>query len=131
MLESASSAVSDNSTKRSTSFAKTVNDLVHEESALDRARALKEQFDRAKTAHEHAPEKEKTHRDRGTAGASEAPLPEPHLRPGGSVQRSMDRAVSDENRTRTYKRAKQLKQQLEDHQQRHKPGLANDFDRTR
>jgi hypothetical protein len=45
--------VSDNPQKRSTSFAKTV-DLEHQNNALDRARALNEEFQRAKAARGHS-----------------------------------------------------------------------------
>jgi len=109
VLESASSAVSDNSTKRSTSFAKTVNDLVHEESALDRARALKAEFDRAKNAHEHSPEKEKTRQTQETASLSHAPVPEPHLRPDGSqIRRAVDRQIDKEKQVKAGARPKAL-----------------------
>ncbi|MGC2468004.1 MAG: hypothetical protein WA517_22630 [Candidatus Acidiferrum sp.] len=100
MLESASPAVSDNSTKRSTSFAKTVDDLVHQENALDRARALKAEFDRAKNAHEHSPEKEKTRQTQETAGLSHAPVPEPHLRPDSQIRRAVDRQIDKEKQAK-------------------------------
>ena len=58
MVKSVLTAVSDNLNKRTTSHAKTV-DLNEQKTALDRARSLKEQFDRSKAGHQHSLEHEK------------------------------------------------------------------------
>ena len=131
VLESASSAVSDNSTKRSTSFAKTVNDLVHEESALDRARALKAEFDRAKNAHEHSPEKEKTRQTQETASLPHAPVPEPHLRPDGSqIRRAVDRQIDKEKQAKAGGRPKAVSDAYKARFNQHKT-LNRDHDRDK
>ncbi len=98
--------MSDNLNKRSTSFAKTVDGLAHEESALDRARALKTEFDRAKNAHEHSPEKEKTRQTQETASLSHAPVPEPHLRPDSQIRRAVDRQIDKEKQAKAGGRPK-------------------------
>lgn len=51
--------MSDNPDQRATSHAKTL-DLDRQKTALDRARALKQEFDRANTAHDHSREQQRT-----------------------------------------------------------------------
>jgi hypothetical protein len=58
MIKSVLSAVSDNNKTRATSHAKSV-DLAHDQSAIDRARALNEEFKRAKAARQQSLEREK------------------------------------------------------------------------
>ena len=123
--------MSDDLKKRSTSFAKTVDGLVHEESALDRALSLKEEFERAKSVHEHAREQERPPRTQETMGTSHAPKPEPHLRPEGNIRRAVDRKIDNEKLKQAGQRAKELKDALKEHEQQHKPSLEKEWNKTR
>jgi hypothetical protein len=58
MIKSLPSTVSDDNKSRTTSHAKSV-DLTHDQSAIDRARALNEEFQRAKAARQKSLEREK------------------------------------------------------------------------
>jgi len=94
VIKSAATPVSDETTKRRTSFAKSVDGLVHEESALDRVPGLKEQFEQAKAAQEQTQENtQETEKTRAPArqAPSHTPRPEMHLRP----QRSLTRHIVD------------------------------------
>jgi hypothetical protein len=105
---------------RTTSHAKTV-DLNYEKSALDRALALKEQFNITKAA-QQALEQEKIRQAENASRTSHAPKPEQHLRPEGLIRREKDREIDMElqrkeaqrsdavNNARAFKhRAKQQK----------------------
>jgi hypothetical protein len=158
MVNSGSIAVSDNLNNRTTSHAKTV-DLTEHNSALDRARALKEAFEHAKASRQHSLEQEKPREpdpasrstshaktvdlgeqknslDRAAAlksqfeqahampvkareqdnvrqpenisGPPHAPRAEQHLRPQGEIRRAVDRQIDKEMLARENERARQV-----------------------
>ena len=84
---------------RPTSFAKSVEGLHHEESALDRARALRDQF---KHAQEQNNEKQKPREAERPQGETEKggsqmvrnDKPRPHLTPNGPMRTGPDRHAS-------------------------------------
>jgi hypothetical protein len=126
--------VSDNLRKRTTSHAKTVDGLVHEESALDRARALKEEFNRDKPAPEHsrAREHDKDQQSEKAVDLAHSPRPEPHLRPEGPIRREVDRQIDKEKLEKLNQRAKELSKACKEDDERHKSlDLAHDWQKTR
>lgn len=104
--------------KRTTSHAKSVEGLYQEENALDRARALKEDFERAvnEQAREKTRPQERTSETPSSSGY--APKPEMHLRPDGPARRAVDRAIDNKQRSKENKLSQEAQRALD---------LAKDF----
>lgn len=88
--------MSDGRQERPTSFAKSVEGLHHEESALDRARALRDQFTRAQEQNNEQ-KQQQAERPQGETEKSGSQMvrqdaPGMHLRPSGAM-RAPDRQV--------------------------------------
>jgi hypothetical protein len=125
----ASSAVADEITKRTTSFAKTIVDLVKEENSLDRAAAAREPFNRAAEGRENpaeriADEREKTAPAEGKK-FDHAPHPALNLRPQGPARRAMDRKIDYEKLRDINNAAKRRAAAAKSR------SLSRDFDRER
>jgi hypothetical protein len=73
--------MADDKQDRATSLAKNVDGLVQQESALDRARSLKEQFDRAQNQQEHQKSRETEQAKGGAQQRSMIKDDAPVLRP--------------------------------------------------
>jgi hypothetical protein len=92
--------------KRSTSHAKTV-EMDAQKNSLDRAAALKEQFDRAHAAPAKAREQDNARQAQNISGPAHAPRAEEHLRPQGEIRRAVDRQIDKELLAKEDQRAKQ------------------------
>ena len=98
----------DEPTKRTTSHAKSVEGLYQPENALDRARALKQDFERA-ARHDTNEKTLPQDRTSETPDTSRyAPRPEPHLRPEGPARRAVDRQIDKQKRSKEAERALEL-----------------------
>ncbi len=125
--------MSEDDKTRSTSFAKTVNDLVQHDSALDRIAALSEEFRRAVQPPQPAVEQTKA-RESDERTLTHAPAPAMNLRPGGLARYIVDKQIDkqklsalDARALELYNAAKQrfekpkskdLSQQFEQHKHR-------------
>ncbi len=117
--------------ERPTSHAKMV-DLNERESPLDRARALKREFNRTDAVHEQSRAQEKARQSRETDGPSHAPRAEPHLRPEGDIRRAVDRQIDKEKLARDHQRAKELAQAVREREEPHRQrDREDDRDRSR
>jgi hypothetical protein len=90
--------MADDQQVRGTSAAKNVDGLAQQESVLDRARALKEQFNRAASHQEQQQSKETEQSQSGVQQASMTKEDAPVLRPTptGPMRQGPDRAASTE-----------------------------------
>jgi len=110
--------VDDEPTKRTTSHAKSVEGLYQPENALDRARALKEDFERA-ARHDTNEKTLPQDRTSETPDTSRyAPRPEPHLRPDGPARRAVDRQIDKKERSKEAQRALELAQDFKQAKQK-------------
>jgi hypothetical protein len=116
-------------TERKTSFAKSVDGLHQEESALDRARALRDQFARAQEQDNHKQQVKETERPQGEADKSGSRMireDAPALRPSpsGPMRGAVDRQaaygkVAQERRVEDQKhKAAEIAQQFNARQQK-------------
>jgi hypothetical protein len=85
--------------ERTTSFAKSVEGLHKEESALDRARALRDQFAHAQEQNNQKQKPREAERPQGETEKSGSPMirndrPAPHLTPSGPMRSGPDRYAS-------------------------------------
>jgi hypothetical protein len=83
--------------ERTTSFAKSVEGLHHEDSALDRARALRDQFQHAQQQHAEKPrEAERPHGESEKSGSQMVRQDAPVLRPtpNGVMRQMVDRQAA-------------------------------------
>ncbi len=99
--------MSEQNKTRSTSFAKTVADLVQHESALDRVAALTNQFNRAIEPPPPPVQQEKA-RESDEKALTHAPRPEMHLRPGGLARVVVDRQIDKKQLSAVATRALEL-----------------------
>jgi hypothetical protein len=90
-----------------TSHAKSV-DLDYQKNDLDRALKLKQQFDRAKAAHDKSLEEKA--RDSGRV-EGHAPRAQQHLRPQGPTRVPVDREIDKEQHSKEDQRARALENQ--------------------
>ncbi len=119
---------------RPTSFAKTVEGLHHEESALDRAQALRQQFDRAQNDNQKQQESQKE-----TRKETERPAGSPMVQtdalvlrptPSGPMRQMSDRQANAIRLAREHDAARQAAQQrAQDFKARQ--GKSHDHDRER
>ena len=79
---------------RPTSFAKSVEGLHHEESALDRARALRDQFDRAQNDNQQQKERQTERPPAEGSQMVRADRPPMHPTPSGPMRSAPDRYAS-------------------------------------
>ena len=88
--------MADDEQKPKTSFAKGLDGLAQKENALDRARSLKEQFNRAANRQEHQQSKEAEQANSGTQQGSQM-IKEDALKPGptpsGPMRQMTDRQI--------------------------------------
>ena len=121
--------MADELTKRSTSFAKTIADLVKEQNSLDRAAAAREPFNRAAEGRENPAERITDEREK-TAPADgktldHAPHPALNLRPQGPARRAVDRKID-------YEKLRELNAAAKSRAKAAKSrSLSRDFDRER
>jgi hypothetical protein len=102
VLEYGLTPVADETKKRTTSFAKSLDDLVKETAALDKlSPAVREAFNRS--ADDLQWQNERAGKRRGEQERqtderrpSHAPSPQMHLKPEGPVRRAMDRKIDYE-----------------------------------
>jgi hypothetical protein len=120
--------VSDAAKTRATSHAKSV-DLTHDQSALDRARALKEQFQRVQSGQEHAREQQNIPQQQRTGEQSHAPRPQAHLRPQGQIRRAVDRQIDKEKLAKENERARQANAEYQARQRQANLNRTKDMDR--
>jgi hypothetical protein len=85
--------------ERTTSFAKSVEGLHKEENALDRARALRDQFAHAQEQNNQKQKPREAERPQGETEKSGSPMirndrPVPHLTPNGPMRTGGDRYAS-------------------------------------
>ena len=85
---------------RPTSFAKSVEGLHQEESALDRARALRDQFKHAQEQNNESQKPREAEKPRGETEKGGSPMvrkdrPAPHLTPNGPMRTGPDRYASE------------------------------------
>jgi hypothetical protein len=85
--------------ERTTSFAKSVEGLHKEENALDRARALRDQFAHAQEQNNQKQKPREAERPQGETEKSGSPMirndrPAPHLTPSGPMRTGGDRYAS-------------------------------------
>ncbi len=124
--------MADDQQQRTTSHAKSVEGLIEQESALDRARSLKEQFNRAQDS-QALEQSRQTEQAKGGAQQGsqmvkeDAPAPRPH--PQGAMREGPDREASDakvqKERAAALERAQKLRElheaqktsQTRDHEQ--------------
>lgn len=98
--------MSDNDKTRSTSFAKTVDDLVQQENSLDRVAALSNRFNRA--IEPPPPFQQEKARESDEKTIAHAPRPEMHLRPGGLARAVVDRQIDKKQLSAVAARALEL-----------------------
>jgi hypothetical protein len=122
-----------NPPERSTSHAKTA-DLEQQQTALDRALALKEEFNRAKAAAERALEQQKAVQASKENQSSHAPVPEQHLRPEGEIRRLVDKQIDEEKQQKENDRSRSISEEYKElakQQQDRDLELQKDQDRSR
>jgi hypothetical protein len=121
--------------ERTTSFAKSVEGLHHEDSALDRARALRDQFQHAQQQHVEKPrEAERPQGETGKSGSQMVRQDAPVMRPtpNGMIRQMVDRQsassrLSKEGNAEQKKiAAAKMAQQFKS-----KQGKSHDHDRER
>lgn len=121
--------MADEPTKRTTSFAKTLADLVKEGNSLDRVASVFGPFTRAAEGHEDKTAKREDEQEKTTPADARkfdhAPRPELHLRPDGPARRSIDRKI-DADKLRAINNA--AKRRIAEARSR---DLQRDFDRER
>jgi hypothetical protein len=105
--------------KRATSHAKTVT-LTEQKTALDRARALKAEFDRTRAAPPKAREQDNSRQVETVRGRSHAPRAEQDLKPKGEIRRAVDRQIDKEKLAKENQRALALNQAYKELQQQQK-----------
>lgn len=90
--------MADDNTKRTTSFAKSIEDLVKQQGALDKiSPALRETFTRAAEEFIKPPERpQEQERQTDERRPSFAPAPGMNLKPRGPIRQSMDRKIGYE-----------------------------------
>ncbi len=99
--------MSEDDKTRSTSFAKTIADLVQNENSLDRVAALANQFNRAIQPPQPQVQQDKA-RESDDKTLAHAPRPEMHLRPGGLARAIVDRQVGNKQLSAVAARALEL-----------------------
>lgn len=114
---------------RSTSFAKTVADLVQKDSPLDHLAALTGQFNRAIEPPQPPAEQQKA-RESDEKKATHAPAPAMHLRPGGLSRYVVDKQIDKEKLTAIQRRALELSKSIQAQQTKQR-NLTKDFERER
>lgn len=117
--------------KRSTSFAKTVSDLVQKDSALDHVAALSAQFHRAIEPPQPPVEQQKA-RESDEKTQTHAPVPAMHLRPGGLARYVVDKQIAKEKLTAVQRRALELSKSIKAQTQKTKQrNLTKEFEHER
>ena len=123
---------------RPTSFAKSVEGLHHEESALDRARALRDQFKHAQEQNNESQKPREAEKPRGETEKSGSPMirnhkQHPQLTPNGPMRTGPDRYASATDLNKEHRSAdakieaaRKLQRALEAHQ-----GKSHEHDRDR
>jgi hypothetical protein len=118
---------------RPTSVAKSVEGLHHEESALDRARALRDQFERAQNDNQQQKESQRvTEAEKPPAGSQMVRADAPVLRPtpSGPMRGIPDRQFSAEKVSKEHEAARKAAAQLaQDFKARQGKTLDHDRDR--
>jgi len=113
---------------RSTSYAKSL-DNGEQKNALDRARALREQFARTNARPEAAREQQNLPPGQKAAQAAHAPRPEQHLRAEGEIRRTVDRAIDREKLAKEDQRARQANEEFKARLRQAQINRGKDMDR--